>query len=172
VEYDGAGFLEKNRDSLPGGANELMQASKNPLIELIYKGSITMYLCVVLYFVLCAPIYMYVWEVGTCFQVSMSTLRHVGDSHMQLLELHPSSVHTHGYVHASQFGLVFCSSVCLCIYGLNWYCIGTLTRTGTLALGSVSSRRTGRLKKKPVSGAHCSAIICDGINYRSTHPLV
>ena len=29
--------------------------------------------------------------------------------------------------------------------------VGTLTRTGTLALGSVSSRRTGRLKKKPVS---------------------
>ncbi|XP_065915839.1 myosin-IIIb-like [Dysidea avara] len=41
VEYDGAGFLEKNRDSLPGGANELMQASKNLLIELIYKGTIT-----------------------------------------------------------------------------------------------------------------------------------
>ena len=45
MEYDGAGFLEKNRDSLPGGANELMQASKNPLIELIYKGSVALYLC-------------------------------------------------------------------------------------------------------------------------------
>ena len=38
VEYDAVGFLEKNRDSLPTGANELMQASKNPLIELIFKG--------------------------------------------------------------------------------------------------------------------------------------
>ena len=38
VEYDGEGFLEKNRDSLPTGANELMQASTNPLIELIFKG--------------------------------------------------------------------------------------------------------------------------------------
>ena len=33
MEYDGAGFLEKNRDSLPGGANELMQVSKSPLIR-------------------------------------------------------------------------------------------------------------------------------------------
>ena len=38
MEYDGEGFLEKNRDSLPTGANELMQASQNPLIELIFKG--------------------------------------------------------------------------------------------------------------------------------------
>ena len=45
VEYDGTGFLEKNRDSLPTGANELMQASKNPLIELIFKG-ITYVYCV------------------------------------------------------------------------------------------------------------------------------
>ena len=43
VEYDGVGFLEKNRDSLPNGANELMQASKNPLIEIIYKGTIATY---------------------------------------------------------------------------------------------------------------------------------
>ena len=33
----------------------------------------------------------------------------------------------------------------------NYVYVGTLTRTGTLALGSVTSRRTGRLKKKPVS---------------------
>ena len=47
VEYDGSGFLEKNRDSLPTGANELMQASKNPLIELIFKGIITcVFVCV------------------------------------------------------------------------------------------------------------------------------
>ena len=47
VEYDGTGFLEKNRDSLPSGANELMQASKNPLIELIFKGmTYTCYVCV------------------------------------------------------------------------------------------------------------------------------
>ena len=38
VEYDSLGFLEKNRDSLPSGAVELLQSSNNDLIKLIFLG--------------------------------------------------------------------------------------------------------------------------------------
>ena len=38
VDYDGEGFLEKNRDSLPSGAVELLQISKNDLIHDIFMG--------------------------------------------------------------------------------------------------------------------------------------
>ena len=38
VEYECWGFLEKNRDSLPSGAIELLQTSTNDLIKLIFLG--------------------------------------------------------------------------------------------------------------------------------------
>ena len=38
VHYEAAGFLEKNRDSLPTGAVELFQASSNDLIHDIFMG--------------------------------------------------------------------------------------------------------------------------------------
>lgn len=38
VEYECWGFLEKNRDSLPSGAIELLQTSNNDLIKLIFLG--------------------------------------------------------------------------------------------------------------------------------------
>eukprot|EP00117_Sycon_ciliatum_P037106 scpid24935/ scgid27816/ Myosin-IIIa len=41
VKYDGDGFLEKNRDSLPSGAVELLQISKNDLIHDIFMATLT-----------------------------------------------------------------------------------------------------------------------------------
>lgn len=41
VEYDSWGFLEKNRDSLPSGAVELLQTSNNDLIKLIFLATLT-----------------------------------------------------------------------------------------------------------------------------------
>ena len=38
VNYDGDGFLEKNRDTLPTGTVELFQISKNDLVHDIFMG--------------------------------------------------------------------------------------------------------------------------------------
>ena len=38
ITYTSAGFLEKNRDTLPGGAVGLMQSSTNELVRSIFLG--------------------------------------------------------------------------------------------------------------------------------------
>ncbi|XP_062516567.1 myosin-IIIb-like [Corticium candelabrum] len=41
VDYDTDGFLEKNRDTLPSGVTEMLQISKNSLLNTIFRGTIT-----------------------------------------------------------------------------------------------------------------------------------
>lgn len=38
VTYDADGWLEKNRDTLPPGVMEMLQASENTLVRSIFKG--------------------------------------------------------------------------------------------------------------------------------------
>ena len=40
MTYDSHGFLEKNRDNVPGGMVELLQTSSNPLIGLVFTGEL------------------------------------------------------------------------------------------------------------------------------------
>ncbi|KAL5005175.1 hypothetical protein ScPMuIL_018631 [Solemya velum] len=41
VTYDGSGWLEKNRDTLPNGVMEILQSSKNGLVKMIFRGQVT-----------------------------------------------------------------------------------------------------------------------------------